>query len=189
MKDRIIIEQKPELEYLKETMPKEDIAEVDGLCPKRQREILGCRSIVYRALGKKRLLHDSFGAPILEQGNLHISISHSSTMLAVALSPSPCGIDIEDKNRNFSRIITKYLSHREIELLQKITDGFAIAWCTKEALYKYQRTLKLNYINDIHIDGIEESNRLLHCSILDKRDILARYDYYGNCISAVIFER
>ncbi|MBQ0080629.1 MAG: 4'-phosphopantetheinyl transferase superfamily protein [Alistipes sp.] len=189
MKNSVFIEQIPKLEYLYSRMPSKDIEEVASLSLKRQSEILGSKMILNNALGQVQLLHDSFGGPILENNSLSVSISHSRTMLAVALSKFPCGIDIEEKDRNFIRVTPKYLSQSEIELLQSIPDGYAIAWCTKEALYKYQRTEKIDMLKHIRIIDINLDERSLHCSILDRRPIEVKYNYYSNCIAAVVFER
>lgn len=42
------------------------------------------------------------GKPYLEQGNTHFSISHTSSLIAIAISTSNVGIDIEEKDRTIS---------------------------------------------------------------------------------------
>ncbi|MCM1096153.1 MAG: 4'-phosphopantetheinyl transferase superfamily protein, partial [Terasakiella sp.] len=76
------------------------------------------------------------GAPVLEGSRLHISISHSARMAAVAIDPARrIGIDIEDldRGRQIERVAPRVLSAAELE---SYTGRLLEAWTLKEALYK-----------------------------------------------------
>ena len=78
--------------------------------------------------------YDSFGKPHLTNGK-YISISHSHTFSAVAVSDMPIGIDIEKERSKIHRIATKFL--HTSERLSDETDRFRTTqWCIKEAAYK-----------------------------------------------------
>ncbi|MCM1518783.1 MAG: 4'-phosphopantetheinyl transferase superfamily protein [Pseudoflavonifractor sp.] len=100
----------------------------------RRREILAGRGIVRMALGID-LVHDQYGAPATQTGNVNISLSHAREMIALAVSPRPVGIDIEFPRRQLVRVATKFLTQRELEryiTLPQLLD----AWTAKEAVFK-----------------------------------------------------
>lgn len=83
--------------------------------------------------------HRRNGAPFLEgnnAGNLHISISHSRTQAAVAISPRPVGIDIEDYREQLQRVKKRFLSADELVVYENDNELLLKAWCAKEAIYK-----------------------------------------------------
>ncbi len=98
------------------------------------------------------------GAPFFKTINSDISISHSTTYVAVAISSSkeePIGIDIEEdlpKEKSFP--FSRFLTESEQKQLKSGTPYIKI-WTKKEALYKY---LKDNNTPFIKLDStsIEE---------------------------------
>ena len=56
--------------------------------------------------------YDSQGGPILDV-NLHIGVSHTRNYAAVILAPTPCAIDIENIERDFSRALPRYTTPQE----------------------------------------------------------------------------
>ena len=82
------------------------------------------------------LSHTADGAPVLVGSPLHISISHSATVAAVAVDPvRVIGIDIEDMARaaQIERVLGRVLSSEEM----RVYSGHPLeAWTLKEALYK-----------------------------------------------------
>jgi phosphopantetheinyl transferase len=84
----------------------------------------------------------------------HISISHSFDYAAVMVSKTKkVGVDIELIKHRIKSIKHKFLS--DLELAQKQigdnTDGLYVAWCTKEAIYKWNGTKGLEFKKHIHI--------------------------------------
>ena len=66
---------------------------------------------------KTQLCHTDEGAPFIKNSKMHISISHSAHMVAVAFSPNPIGIDIEHKAEQVLRVREKFLNNRELALI------------------------------------------------------------------------
>ncbi len=69
------------------------------------------------------------------------SLSHTDGALAVAVSNSPCGVDIENENRfdayaDLDGLIDRAFDRRERETIGRDTDGLTVAWTAKEAIFK-----------------------------------------------------
>lgn len=123
---------------------------------RRRREFLTWRAVVYRELGfGVNIEYSSVGAPIISNvERLYISVSHSSTHIALVISSNPCTVDIESTTRNFTRISSRYISKREEKLSKDILFP-AIAWSAKEALYKLSGEKYLDFIEDISIESLD----------------------------------
>lgn len=71
------------------------------------------------------------GKPILKSGEKNFSISHSGDFIALAFSPSLCGVDIEkNKPRDIEKIAQR------MGFSSKTQDEFYTDWTTYEAQYK-----------------------------------------------------
>ena len=75
--------------------------------------------------------------------DFHFSLSHSTNVVAVAVSNQKCGIDIEclDRYRNMSpeqilRLSQKICTSKELASIDTIEDIILI-WTKKESIYKY----------------------------------------------------
>ena len=94
-------------------------------------------------------LYNDYGAPYIE-GGPYFSISHCKTAIAVAVSESPIGIDIEAIRTFKPELMRKTMSPAE---QQRITSSatpdqeFIRLWTQKEALLKLQGT---GIISDLH---------------------------------------
>ncbi len=53
------------------------------------------------------ILKTSMGKPYLEGGEFHFSISHTESMIAIAIAPFNVGIDIENADRQISEGVAK----------------------------------------------------------------------------------
>ncbi len=123
----------------------------------RKREYLAWRAIVRRTIGRDAIIaYNSVGAPILTNYPFHITVSHCQGRIAVGISDRPCAVDIERIDRNFRRVLSRYLSPKEQRLSAHPLFP-AIAWCAKETLYKYTGRQGLDLLNDLHIDRISFS--------------------------------
>ena len=92
------------------------------------------------------------GRPYFKTLNEDISISHSKTFVAVAISDfknSPVGIDIEDAESVIPNNATRFLTENEKNALSKGVPYVEI-WTKKEALFKF---LKNDSIQFIHLDS------------------------------------
>jgi len=97
---------------------------------------------------------DEDGKPYLVNSEYHISLSHSYDYAAVMISKDfACGVDIELIKHKIKSIKHKFLS--DVELAQKQigdnTEGLYVAWCAKEAIYKWHGKKGLEFKQHIHI--------------------------------------
>ncbi len=141
-------------------------ATVRNFSDARKREYLAWRAIVRRTIGRDAIIaYNSVGAPILTNYPFRITVSHCQGRVAVGISDRPCAVDIERIDRNFRRILSRYLTPEEQR--HSAHPLFpAIAWCAKETLYKYAGRQGLDLLDDLHIDQLsfseEEAYSQLH---------------------------
>jgi len=84
------------------------------------------------------LFYDNNGKPHLKDGK-YISISHSFTFSAVAISDDLIGVDIEKQRPKIGIIAHKFIGYEEDYLNKETTDyinKLTVIWCIKESLYK-----------------------------------------------------
>ena len=106
------------------------------------------------------LFYNGNGKPHLTDGK-HISITHSFTFSAIAVSTEEVGIDIE-KNREKIKIIQhKFVNfergfiHQDDDYIQQLT----VIWGAKESLYKIYPHGGLTFKNDIDINSFQISDK------------------------------
>jgi len=106
------------------------------------------------------LFYTENGKPHLKDGK-HISITHSFTFSAIAISDNEVGIDIE-KNRDKIKIIQhKFVNfergfiHKDDNYIQQLT----VIWGAKESLYKIYPHGGLTFKNDIDVDSFQISDK------------------------------
>lgn len=104
---------------------------------------------------------DEHGKPYLVNIDAHISLSHSYDYAAVIVSKTQkVGVDIELIKHKIKSIKHKFLS--DIELAQKQigdnTNGLYVAWCAKEAIYKWNGKKGLEFRQHIHIKPFKLKN-------------------------------
>jgi len=84
------------------------------------------------------LFYDSNGKPHLKDGK-YISISHSFTFSAVAISNDLIGVDVEKQRPKIGIIAHKFIGYEQ-DYLNKEASGYinklTVIWCVKESLYK-----------------------------------------------------
>ncbi|MFI3301761.1 MAG: 4'-phosphopantetheinyl transferase superfamily protein [Rikenellaceae bacterium] len=116
----------------------------------RQREWLSWRAHL-RAQWRSdiEIAYTEQGAPYIVGSDTHISVSHTRTHIAIILSDTPCAIDMEQLSRNFAKVAKRYISGAESHIITTPLHQ-AIAWCTKEAAYKYA-TRSCDFLSDICI--------------------------------------
>lgn len=123
--------------------------------PARRAQWATWRTILRRELGADvEVDYTSGGAPVLSHavGRLsHLSVSHSTEMVAVMFASEPCGVDIESLGRNFSKVATRYIASGErTQWAEAMGSHFeAIMWSAKEALYKYGGREGVDFTHDM----------------------------------------
>lgn len=83
--------------------------------------------------------HNDDGSPfVANRPDLHLSISHSLNLAAVAVDPCRAvGIDIEEnRTGQLQRVAARILSPDELEYYSSLPGGLLAAWTMKEALFK-----------------------------------------------------
>jgi len=94
---------------------------------------------------KRSYYYNNNGAPFLEKSDLHLSIAHSDNFSALLLSDIyDIGIDIEGKNRDFTRASQKFI-HEEEKKWAKTNNDYCKVWCFKEAAYKMLQNASPNF--------------------------------------------
>lgn len=129
---------------------------------KRRAERLAWRALLRKYADREvDICYNHQGAPDLEepveigksQYN-HISVSHCRDRVAVALSSSACGIDIEMLERDFNHLIERYMTAKE-QQLDNHNHLAATVWAAKEALYKFARREGVDFKRDVEIEKID----------------------------------
>ncbi len=136
---------------------------------------------------QSEILYNDIGAPYIADCELFISVSHSSTHIAIIISDQLCAIDIESTERNFSRVASRYATDRELNLASQIemshTLLLPLLWSAKETLYKFSNTEGLDLLKDLTIKDIEPNTSTLTGSITPHTTIIRmRYFLLDNHI-------
>lgn len=119
-----------------------------------------------------------YGKPDFVEGGLFFSISHAGTQVAVALSDTPCGIDIEPCDRPLPAVriarLGAVLTPREKEALFSLPEGerpraFLERWVKKEA---YTKRTGRGLADLCRADTEEEPPRLFTRLVLEGEEYL-----------------
>jgi 4'-phosphopantetheinyl transferase len=96
---------------------------------------------------------DEYGKPYLVNFPEKISISHSGDMVAVMLSNSNCGMDIQLMKPYIEKIAYKFVSDEEWKYIHEDTrfEQLYFIWCCKEALYKHYGKKNLAFKENLFI--------------------------------------
>jgi len=129
----------------------DDLIQPITLKPESLERVLGMKSDIHQRgfLSVRHLLaefgytdtdlfYDSNGKPHLKDGKF-ISISHSFTFSAVAVSADLVGIDVEKQREKISIIAHKFIGYENDYLNSKAENyikKLTVIWCVKESLYK-----------------------------------------------------
>ncbi len=134
--------------------PNEVTEKIEGGSQHRQCERFTWHRAARTILGNPsaQFSYNAIGAPQIVNSNLHISVSHSATLVAVIISPQPCAIDIESLSRNFERVASRYQSPSELKF------PLETLWSIKEALYKFACRKELNLLNDIKVTSLNQEH-------------------------------
>lgn len=141
----------------------EDLLSVEGFTSSsRRRERLSWLSLLRAEEPEARVEWLASGKPtILNSKYKHISVSHCADMVAVMLSDGPCGVDVERRDRCFTKLQGRYMTAQELSLLT--CEWLAgVVWCAKEALYKMAGCEGVDFKRDIIIKSIHPTERSWH---------------------------
>jgi phosphopantetheinyl transferase (holo-ACP synthase) len=130
-----------------------------------------------------QIAYKSSGTPFLINSNKHISISHSGTLVAIALSNEKVGIDLQIISDKPLKIKSRFLSNAEIQMMGGQLDALTAVklWCAKEAVYKFLSIPETPLIGGIMLqqneENIVEQNHCLNISfkIIDNAVLAIAY--------------
>jgi len=122
---------------------------------KRKKEHLISRLMVSKICKNEAIIYNEFGAPELDNAK-HLSITHSNELVAVIISDTKSGIDIEKISEKALRIASKFISEKNLIQLNK--DKATLIWCLKEAIYKWHQKGGVDFIKDIIISELFAKN-------------------------------
>ena len=187
MNSSLFIESISSEEVLRESANGADIAAVEHISNINRRcEVLAWRAIVRRELGAEvQIGYDEYGAPQVDIPTTYISVSHSKGAVSVLISDAPCAVDIERAERDFCKVASRYLSEREMAMAEE-NNLFAEIWCAKEALYKYHKVGKLDFVRDVVIRDYSPQRGVLTATICDGEPIEVEVATDGDLIIATI---
>ena len=96
------------------------------------------------------LFYDKFGKPHLTDGN-HISISHSHSFSAIAISSNPIGLDVEQVKEKILKIASRYMDVAHLENLSEFEKmkKATVIWGIKESIFKIKNTEGISFRNHI----------------------------------------
>jgi phosphopantetheinyl transferase len=96
---------------------------------------------------------DEHDKPRIDNNRFFFSISHSWPYVAAVIDPyNETGIDIQTWHKDIKRIQYKFLSPAEQEMFRHEDKLITMAWCTKEAAYKWNGKRGTDFIEHLPIE-------------------------------------
>ncbi len=127
--------------------------------PARRKEWLTTRWLLKQYLGFiPEIKYRNNGKPYLIYPTKEISISHSQDFVAVCISDHPCALDIDRKDRNYTKVAKRFLSSREYADYSSVPEKMALAWMAKEAAYKIIGQSQVIFASQISVSIPQEIN-------------------------------
>ncbi len=115
-------------------------------------ELCQALNINYQGIDK-----DDCGKPYLINSTWQISISHSTSLVAVVFHPTKSiGIDVEKPSEKLKKVAHKFLSPSEMKATENHLDKLCIYWSAKEALYKLYGKRKVIFNENLSINKFPE---------------------------------
>ena len=103
----------------------------------RKWQIYGIK-LLFNELIDNEILILKNGIPYIEKSNKEISITHTKNIIAIIIADFPCGIDIEQNNRNTLKIKHKFKNKEDFNDRNNLKELLK-TWCIKEVLYKSKK--------------------------------------------------
>ena len=137
------------------------------------------------------------GKPYLQGVPFHFSFSHCKGYAAVAVSDTdPIGIDIEIIHPRILKVAHKFLNDNEKGMLVDLSveeqlKQMAFFWAAKEAMYKQNEQLGIDFAKDFNVQGLASENRgmvtaqILHKGIENKVDLDYHFGEDYVCVTCI----
>lgn len=120
-----------------------------------------------------KIAPDENDKPRLANNEWHFSISHSFPFVAVAVSKTQdCGIDLQTYRPNMLRLQHKFLSPKEQSLFMNDERLLTLAWCAKEAAYKWNGKRGVDFIEQLPIVSFHQEKCMMEIAVNHQQKIL-----------------
>lgn len=155
MTNKLLLSPLLSLEQCRELVSKTDwTAALEFVSQTRRQEFLTWRAVLYQWLGRVVDIAYKDGAPTVVGSNINIGVSHTTDMVAVVVSQTPCAVDVERRDRDVSRVAERFFTEREQQIAQSGQLQVAV-WCARECYYKFMRDRAIDILNDIHVTHLD----------------------------------
>jgi phosphopantetheinyl transferase len=126
---------------------------------------------------------DEHDKPHLADNEYFFSISHSWPYIAAVIDPyAPAGIDIQTWHPRIGIIQHKFLSAEEQLIFDNDPKLLTLAWCAKEAVYKWNGKRGVDFIEHLPIDFFNESTGIYDMIIYFKSSVMPKMVFIENVI-------
>lgn len=158
MISRLLLSPLLSVEQCQGRVSESDFVVAQSFCAARAAEYLTWRAVLADYLGYVPCItYTEQGAPQIVDGNLNISVSHTTDLVAVVVSQSRCAVDVERRDRDVLRISERFLSDEERRMCCTNEDMVAM-WCARECYYKLCQDLTLSMLTDMRVTEFSEQN-------------------------------
>lgn len=136
--------------YQSDFTPQEQVKIKTFGSPAKRLEYAASRYLKHHIFGAKNIAYDVTGAPYIE-GVGFISLSHSSTYVAVAVCPEHLiGVDIEEIRAKSIKLSARFITEEEKQFFDPTDQtDMSTLWSLKECLYKLSDRNQLLFQRDI----------------------------------------
>ena len=161
----------------------EDVASASRFQNERRRnEHLAWRRVVRRELGRKISIgYNEVGAPVVDTPDTYISVAHGAGCVAVAISDSRVGVDIERTDRDFGSVSSRYMTLAE-QQLSADERWAAVVWTAKEALYKLYGRRGVELRGELQIESYNADTHQLKARMIGEAYATVDIEFRGEQI-------
>ncbi len=112
---------------------------------------------------------DEHDKPRIDNNRFFFSISHSWPYIAAVIDPhNEAGIDIQTWHKKIEQIQHKFLSKDEQDIFRNDPKLITLAWCAKEAAYKWLGRRGTDFIEHLPIEYFEHNDQKSEITIFFK---------------------
>ena len=127
---------------------------------------------------------DAHDKPRIDDNKYYFSISHSWPYIAAVIDTyNEVGIDIQTWHPNIGRIQQKFLSPEEQELFKNDPKLLTVAWCAKEAVYKWNGKRGVDFIEHLPIEYFNQRGQNSEIAIYFKLSKMPQMIFIENEIN------
>jgi 4'-phosphopantetheinyl transferase len=103
------------------------------------------------------ILENEYGKPYIN--DIYFNISHSANMIAIIISDTPCGVDIQVEDQKNLKLAKKILNTDELAMIEKFDDDLKLEYIMKKwvSLEAYNKMLgsNLNLKLNVEVEAVK----------------------------------